>query len=73
LHGARLSKNACKRSDLFEHRIATLRLYGIGKEDAYEKKKKFVHDVESHAITIVKMENEYAVFDTNVEMDSGWI
>jgi hypothetical protein len=57
----------------FTHRFVTLRLYGVGKLTAEEKFNSCVFSLDNAGYSITSKMREYAVYDTNVSLDSGWI
>lgn len=68
-----MSRNAFKKFDDHEHRFVTMRLYGIGQKTAYGKIDAFVEEAFKEGLKVVQVQREYAVWDTNVEFDKGWI
>ena len=72
-HHGHLSKNAFKSFSDQEHRFVTFRCYHLGLKAASAKVDIFVDDVLSHHLSILQVQREYAVWDTNVDHDSGWI
>jgi hypothetical protein len=72
-HQAHLSRNAFKKFDKNEHRFLTLRLYGIGQKKAFARFDALLDALKDQMIEVVGTQREYAVWDTNVNHDAGWI
>lgn len=73
-HGARLSRNALrKRPDNLEERFLTQRIYGQGIEAAREHLSGLLKNLTGNGYTVLEMEAEYVVFDSNSGLDAGWI
>jgi len=73
-HTAKLSNNSLKvLANGFVHRFVTLRLYGIGRVTAEAKLNACMKALETAGFPIASRMREYAVYDTNVSLDSGWI
>jgi hypothetical protein len=73
-HKAHLSRNALKQVDKDnEHRFVTLRLYHIGRATARGRFEACVDDLEANNYTVISKMREYSVYDSNVQLDSGWI
>jgi hypothetical protein len=71
-HNAHLSRSGLKHAT--KHvRFVTLRYYSIGKNTAFERLGKCIGDLEQFKFKIDSVQREYAVFDSNVNLDSGWI
>jgi hypothetical protein len=72
--GGHLSRSAFKLlSEEEEHRFVTLRLYHLGKKSAYEKLEQTLEALRSGGYVIDGTQREYAVMDSNVSLDAGWI
>lgn len=79
-HGARLSRSALKRASSggeggvgHEQRFVTLRLYDCGRERAAERVRRLTDELAEHGYHVLTTIREYAVYDSNVAMDAGWI
>jgi len=73
-HSARLSNNSLKvLANGFVHRFVTLRIYGDGRITAESKLNACMKALEDSGFTIASRMREYAVYDTNIHLDSGWI
>ena len=72
-HQAHLSRNAFKKFDKFDHRFLTMRLYNIGQKTAFAKFDALLDCLKNANIEVVNTQREYAVWDTNVQLDAGWI
>lgn len=73
LHSAHLSRNAFKKTDHGEQRFLTLRLYKVGRDTSFAKTDALVNELVHSRITVLHVQREYAVWDTNVDFDKGWI
>lgn len=74
-NNAHLSRNAFKifaESDL-AHRFLTMRVYKEGKSDAMARYKACVKAVKDCGLKIVTKQREFSVYDSNIELDRGWI
>jgi len=74
-YGAHLSRNALtqdKESGAITH-FLTLRFYAIGEADACARFHILHEALKAQKFTVAKTETEYAVFDSNVQLDAGWI
>mmetsp|Transcript_27063 Transcript_27063/g.30180 ORF Transcript_27063/g.30180 Transcript_27063/m.30180 type:complete len:222 (+) Transcript_27063:67-732(+) len=73
-HVAHLSRNAMtKKKDGGEFRFVTQRMYGIGKTLAGERFASCVDDFKKNGFVIHSSQREYAVYDSNIALDDGWI
>ena len=72
-HEAHLSKNAFSMSEGEERRFVTMRLYLTGKDAALEKLECLLSDLLSHNFQVDSKMREYSVWDSNVQLDKGWI
>jgi hypothetical protein len=73
-HGARLSRNVLRhREDEFEERFLTQRLYRRGRDTAASVLDGLKVELEEKSFTILEVEAEYVVFDSNIDLDAGWI
>jgi hypothetical protein len=73
-HRARLSRNVLRhRQDRFEERFLTQRLYRQGRDAAAAALHNLQMELEEQSFTILEIEAEYVVFDSNVDLDAGWL
>lgn len=72
-HQTHLSRNAFKKFEQYDHRFLTMRLYGIGQKNAFANFDSLLSDLKKMNIEVVNTQREYAVWDTNVRLDAGWI
>jgi Nucleotidyl transferase AbiEii toxin, Type IV TA system len=71
-HGARLSRNARKRSaDGSEVRFVNQRCHGVGRSTASRRLDALIGALREH--DIVSVEQEYVVHDDNLRLDDGWL
>lgn len=71
-HGARLSRNARKRSaDGSEVRFVNQRCHGVGRSTASRRLDALIGVLREH--DIVTVEQEYVVHDDNLRLDDGWL
>jgi len=72
--GARLSRSALRVTDSgVQKRFVTLRLYGVGSNSALQRFDRCCSDLENAGYFIDSRIREYAVYDSNVRLDKGWI
>jgi hypothetical protein len=73
-HGAHLSSNALKREDDGRtERFVTLRLYGVGRQRAEAVFDRLIADLQGAGYPLSNRLREYAIYDSNVTVDAGWI
>jgi len=73
-HKAHLSTNAFKITDNgTQHRFVTLRLFRVGKNTALRQFDDCISAIEQAGYKVVTKQREYAVYDSNVLLDVGWI
>jgi hypothetical protein len=73
-HRARLSRNVLRhRQDSFEERFLTQRLYRQGRNTASSALDRLKLELEEMSFTILEIEAEYVVFDSNIDLDAGWL
>ena len=71
---AHLSRNARSVSaDGTESRFVTLRAYGVGQPEADSMFRALEAAIRELGLPISNRLREYTVFDSNVELDSGWL
>ena len=72
--GAHLSRNARSISaDGVEERFVTLRAYGVGQREAESMFRALEDAVRKLGLPVSNRLREYTVFDSNVDLDSGWL
>jgi hypothetical protein len=57
----------------YHHRFATLRIYDVGAESALARFNSFKDALTGAGHAIATTLREYAVYDSNVELDRGWL
>jgi len=71
---ARLSQNAFKKlASGLQERFVTLRLYDMGKIRAKAILDRLSDDLNENGFHVIATQREYAVYDSNVRLDAGWI
>lgn len=59
-------------NSLNNQKVATIRLFSTCKTVAFCLFNQFIDELKDLQIQIIKTQKEYALFDTNVELDDGW-
>lgn len=73
-HSAHLSRNALrKRKDGFEERFVTQRCWSVGRIEAFDQFNVLLNELLNSNYTVLETENEYVIYDSNLEIDKGWI
>jgi len=73
-HAAHLSRNALTaRPDGREERFVTQRCRLVGREVARRRLDALLKTLKTHGYPILDVEEEFVVFDSNGEIDAGWI
>lgn len=73
-NAAKLSANAFKKlNNESEYRFVTVRMYATGRERAKARFDKVMDVLKENGFQIASSMREYAVYDSNVHLDSGWI
>ncbi|WIM98247.1 nucleotidyl transferase AbiEii/AbiGii toxin family protein [Actinoplanes oblitus] len=73
-HGARLSRNARKRSaDGTETRFVNQRCSRVGRDTASRRLDRLVSSLREAGHEVVSVEQEYVVHDDNLRLDDGWL
>jgi acetyl-CoA acetyltransferase len=72
-HAAHLSRNAFRDGGEVEERFVTLRNYGVGRVTALARMEQLLADLHALGETVVECESEFCVFDTNLNLDAGWL
>jgi hypothetical protein len=74
LHSAHLSQNALRqRNDGFCERFITQRCMKMGRAEAARRLQELLHAIEPFKYTIIDVEEEFVVYDSNLSIDAGWI
>lgn len=68
-----LSRNALNQLGDTEQRFITQRFYNTGQMEAAENLEKLINFLTLEKITILDQIREYNIYDSNVDLDSGWI
>ncbi|KAF3891265.1 hypothetical protein DA73_0400032860 [Tolypothrix bouteillei VB521301] len=72
--GAHLSVNAFKLNASGQHhRFITLRVYGLGRRSAQARFQALLTSLRARHILLVQPQQEYTVYDSNLELDAGWL
>jgi len=72
--GAHLSANAFKLNTNGQHqRFITLRLYKLGRNSAQGRFQALLTSLRGQRIVLMQPQQEYTVFDSNLELDAGWL
>jgi 3-methyladenine DNA glycosylase/8-oxoguanine DNA glycosylase len=72
--GAHLSANALKQmAKGYHQRFITLRLYGLGRKSAQARFETLITSLRSQQIQLVQPQQEYTVYDSNLQLDAGWL
>eukprot|EP01130_Rhizamoeba_saxonica_P003797 TRINITY_DN1574_c0_g1_i4.p1 TRINITY_DN1574_c0_g1~~TRINITY_DN1574_c0_g1_i4.p1 ORF type:complete len:242 (+),score=47.92 TRINITY_DN1574_c0_g1_i4:482-1207(+) len=74
-HDGHLSRNALKVDEIegYQTRFVTQRMYYTGKETARARFEKCKKGIESAGFEVLSNMREYSVYDSNVNLDLGWI
>lgn len=73
-HQAHLSRNAFHVAvDQTETRFITQRCYQLGKTRSHEYLTALLGDLSNAGIEILKSQQEFVVFDSNIQLDHGWL
>lgn len=73
-HSAHLSRNALrKKSDGYEERFVTQRCYRVGRGYARKALEALIEDLQVATYSIVDVEAEYVVYDSDLTLDAGWL
>jgi hypothetical protein len=72
--GAHLSHNALREvEEGQEERFVTLRCYAVGRTTSEGQLQRFLAALTDLGERIIEHESEYCVYDSNVELDTGWL
>jgi hypothetical protein len=73
-HAAHLSRNALRlRGDGLTERFITQRCAGVGRQEARRRLEALLHAISVAGHTVLKIEEEYVVYDNHLSLDAGWI
>ena len=73
-HNAHLSKNTFKKLiDGKQERFITMRIYGLGYKSAQTRFDNLILYLKSKGFKLSQQQREYTVYDTNLNLDNGWI
>lgn len=73
-HGAHLSRNAFRQpAQGEEERFVTLRSYGVGRRTSEQQLQRLLLALHELGEQIVEHESEYCVYDSNLNLDAGWL
>lgn len=71
-HQAHISRNALKKTPHWQERFVNLRYFKVGRQTAFQRFEDCLRDVSSK-YTVIGKQREYAVYDSNIALDRGWI
>ena len=73
-HDAHISRNPMQTmTGGWQKRFVNLRMYSVGKETAVRRLNRCIESLQSNGFAIDRVIREYAVYDSNVALDKGWI
>jgi hypothetical protein len=73
-HGAHLSRNAFREiAEDREERFVTLRSYAVGRRSSERQVERLLAALEELGEQVIACESEYCVYDTNLDVDTGWL
>ncbi|MEW4488143.1 hypothetical protein AB1L42_08680 [Thalassoglobus sp. JC818] len=73
-NGGHLSLNARRhRDDGMQERFVTQRVYKAELSTSYKQFNQLIDVIHTEGIEIVESEHEFVLYDTNFELDSGWM
>ena len=73
-HAAKLSRNAFKTDRVGQQeRFVTLRAYAVGRVTAEARLDLLLADLTAAGFAVANKQKEYALFDSHVRLDAGWI
>jgi hypothetical protein len=73
-HSAHLSRNALRyREDGLEERFITQRCRTGGYAESLSQLNALLREIRGLGYTVIGVEEEYVVYDSNLEIDAGWI
>lgn len=73
-HGANLSRNARRtRPDHQTERFVTQRCFGVGRDGAHARLDALLRALTPLGFPVLEVEEEFVVYDSNLDLDAGWI
>lgn len=73
-HSAHLSHNAWRQPvDGIEERFVTLRSFGVGRSSSEQQLRRLLAALEAEGEEVIEVESEFAVYDSNLALDNGWL
>ena len=73
-HKAHLSRNALSaQSDGYHERFVTQRCLAVGRDEARQQLQVLLDTIRLQRHPILKIEEEFVVYDSNLALDAGWI
>lgn len=73
-HAAHLSHNAWRQPvNGVEERFVTLRSFGVGRSTSEEQLRRLLAALEAEGEEVIEVESEFAVYDSNLTLDNGWL
>jgi hypothetical protein len=72
--GSHLSRNAWRENPQgLEERFVTMRSYNVGRANADARLQRLLAALADLGEKVIEVESEYNVFDSNVQLDAGWL
>lgn len=73
-HSAQLSRNVLRiRSDDRHEQFVTQRCINVGRVEARQQLQALLDEIASLGYPFIEVEEEFVVYDSNLEIDAGWI
>lgn len=73
-HSAHLSRNAWRQPvNGVEERFVTLRSFAVGRSTSEEQLRRLLVALEAKGEEVTEVESEFAVYDSNLALDNGWL
>lgn len=73
-HSANLSRNVLRiRSDARYEQFVTQRCLAVGRIEARQQLQALLDEIAPLGYPIIELEEEFVVYDSNLEIDAGWI
>lgn len=73
-HSARLSRNILQTcSDNYSERFINQRCMKMGRVEAHQELQKLLNAIAYLKCTVIDIEEEFVVYDSNLALDEGWI
>jgi hypothetical protein len=68
-----LSHNEFKKTSIDEmHYILTMRLFNVGRINAFKQNDYIIQHLTNNQFLPLKMESHFVVYDSNIDLDNGW-